>query len=72
MYLNNLNAWMIAIIVVKFLDMAFKINMMQKLNSGMSLEEVMPMNIKITPLFRYFNVLFYPFLFAIANGLVFN
>ena len=46
-YLNNFNGWMLSIILVKFLDMAFKINMMQKLNSGQSLEEVMPINIKI-------------------------
>jgi hypothetical protein len=52
--------------------MAFKINMMQKLSSGLEIHEVMPINIKITIFFRYFNVLLYPASFAIANGMIFN
>ena len=56
----------------EFLDMAFKINMMQRLSSGLEIHEVMPMNVKMTPLFRYFNVLLYPFCFAMANGMIFN
>ncbi|PLY10545.1 MAG: hypothetical protein C0626_06145 [Arcobacter sp.] len=71
-YLNNFNFWMSSIIVIKFLDMAFKINMMQKLSSGLEIHEVMPINIKITLFFRYFNVLLYPASFAIANGMIFN
>ena len=71
-YLNNFNFWMGSIIVIKFLDMAFKINMMQKLSSGLEIHEVMPINIKITTFFRYFNVLIYPASFAIANGMIFN
>lgn len=71
-YLNNFNFWMASIVVVKFLDMAVKLNMMQKLSSGLEIHEVMPMNVKMTPLFRYFNVLLYPFCFAMANGMIFN
>lgn len=71
-YLNNFNGWMISIIIIKFLDMAFKINMMQKLNQGMSLQEVMPINMKMSNFFRYFNVIAYPFTFAIANSMIFN
>jgi len=71
-YLNNFNFWMSSIIIIKFLDMAFKINMMQKLSSGLEIHEVMPINIKITIFFRYFNVLLYPASFAIANGMIFN
>jgi len=71
-YLNNFNFWMCSIIVIKFLDMAFKLNMMQKLSSGLEIHEVMPLNIKITPFLRYFNVLLYPATFAIANGMIFN
>lgn len=71
-YLNNFNFWMASIVIVKFLDMAVKLNMMQKLSSGLEIHEVMPMNVKMTPLFRYFNVLLYPFCFAMANGMIFN
>jgi hypothetical protein len=71
-YLNNFGFWMSSIIVVKFLDMAVKLNMMQKLSSGADIKEVMPMNIQMTLLFRYFNVLLYPFCFAVGTGLLFN
>lgn len=71
-YLNNFDFWMSSIVIVKFLDMAFKINMMQKLSSGLEIHEVMPMNVKMTPLFRYFNVIIYPTSFAIANGMIFS
>ena len=71
-YLSNFNFWMSSIVIVKFLDMAFKINMMQKLSSGLEIHEVMPIDIKMTPLLRYFNVLLYPFCFALANGMIFN
>lgn len=71
-YLNNFDFWMASIVIVKFLDMAVKLNMMQKLTSGLEIHEVMPMNVKMTPLFRYFNVLLYPFCFAMANGMIFN
>lgn len=71
-YLNNFGFWMSSIIVVKFLDMAVKLNMMQKLNNGQDIKEIMPINVKMTNLFRYFNVLVYPFCFAVATGLLFN
>lgn len=71
-YLDNFGFWMSSIIVIKFLDMAFKLNMMQKLASGLEIHEVMPMNMKMTNLFRYFNVIIYPFCFAVATGLLFK
>lgn len=70
MYLNNFSFWMSSILVIKFLDIAFKLNMMQKISKGSSVEEVMPINIKMTPLFRYMNVLIYPLSFIFAVGLI--
>ncbi|WP_226896409.1 hypothetical protein [Poseidonibacter ostreae] len=61
---------MSSILVIKFLDIAFKLNMMQKLSNGSSLEEVMPINVKMTPIFRYMNVLIYPLSFVFAVGLI--
>lgn len=69
-YLNNFSFWMSSILVIKFLDIAFKLNMMQKLSKGSSLEEVMPINVKMTPIFRYMNVLIYPLSFVFAIGLI--
>jgi hypothetical protein len=58
---------MSSIFIVKFADIAFKLSIMKKLSYGISIESIIPMNIKMTPLFRYFNVIIYPltFLFAI-------
>jgi hypothetical protein len=70
MYLNNFSFWMSSILVIKFLDIAFKLNMMQKISKGSNVEEVMPINIKMTPLFRYMNVLIYPLSFIFAVGLI--
>ena len=72
LYLNNYGFWMSSIIIIKFLDMAFKINMMQKLSAGAEIKEVMPLNMKMNNMFRYFNVLMYPFCFAVATGLLFR
>lgn len=70
-YINNFGFWMSSIVIIKFLDMAVKLNMMQKLSNGVDISEVMPMNIKMTSLFRYFNVIIYPATFAIATGILF-
>jgi hypothetical protein len=66
-YFNNFGFWMSSIFIVKFADIAFKLSIMKKLSYGISIESIIPMNIKMTPLFRYFNVIIYPltFLFAI-------
>lgn len=69
-YLSNFSFWMSSILVIKFLDIAFKLNMMKKLSNGLSLEEVMPINVKMTPIFRYMNVLIYPLSFVFAVGLI--
>lgn len=68
-YMNNFSFWMSSILVIKFLDIAFKLNMMQKLSHGLPLEELMPINLNMTPLFRYLNVLIYPLSFVFAVGL---
>ena len=70
LHLNNFGFWMSSILVVKFIDIAFKLSMMQKLSSGSSIEEVMPMNVKMTPLFRYINVLIYPLCYIFATGML--
>jgi hypothetical protein len=67
-YLNNFGLWMSSILVIKFLDISFKLSLMKKLSNGNSIEELMPLNVKMNFFFRYMNVIIYPltFLFAIA------
>lgn len=69
-YLNNFGFWMSSILVIKFLDISFKLSMLKKLSSGLSIEEVMPMDIKMTLLFRYMNVLIYPLSYLFAVGIL--
>ena len=70
LYLNDFSFWMSSILVIKFLDIAFKLNMMKKISNGFSIEEVMPINVKMTIIFRYMNVLIYPISFIFAVGLI--
>lgn len=66
-YFTNFGFWMSSIFIVKFLDISFKLVIMKKLSNGVSIEEIMAINVKMTPILRYFNVIVYPltFLFAI-------
>jgi hypothetical protein len=66
-YLNQDSFLMYTMLLVKFIDMAFKITMMKKLSQGQKMEDVMPVNAKMGFFYRYMNVIIYPisFLFAI-------
>lgn len=66
-YLNNFSFWMSSIFIIKFADLCLKLSIMKKLLNDISIEMIIPMNIKMSLLLRYFNVIVYPltFLFAI-------
>ncbi len=66
-YLNTDSFLMYAMMIIKFVDVAFKITMMKKLSQGQKMEEIMPVNVKMGFVYRYMNVVIYPltFLFAI-------
>ncbi|WP_417326637.1 hypothetical protein [Halarcobacter sp.] len=66
-YLQNNSFWMLSIVGIKFLDIAFKLNIMSKINENTPLEDIMP-NIRIGLLFRYTNVVIYPITFLIATN----
>lgn len=66
-YLQNNSFWMLSIVGIKFLDIAFKLNIMSKINENIPLEDIMP-NIRIGLLFRYANVVIYPITFLIATN----
>lgn len=65
-YLNNFGFWMSSIIVVKFFDIALRLSLVHKLDSGQKMEEILPINVKMNNLFRYINVLIYPLCFIFA------
>ncbi|WP_072682526.1 hypothetical protein [Arcobacter sp. LA11] len=64
-YLQNNSFLLLSIVGIKFLDIAFKINIMTKMSNDIPLEEVMP-NIPMNFFFRYMNVIIYPITFLIA------
>ncbi len=57
---------MSSIIIIKFCDIAFKLNIMKNLSDGKDISSVVPMNINITPIFRYMNLVIYPITFIFA------
>ena len=67
-YLNNFSFWMSSILIIKFLDISFKLSLMKKLSNGTNIEEIIPFNMTMVPILRYMGVLIYPlsFLFAAA------
>ena len=66
--LSNFTFWMNSILIIKFLDISFKLTLMQKLARGKEIAEVIPMDVKMAIVFRYMDVLIYPlsFLFAVS------
>lgn len=66
-YLQNNSFWMLSIVGIKFLDMAFKLNIMAKIKNEVPLEEIMP-NVQMNFFFRYMNAFIYPFTFLIATN----
>ena len=67
-YLNNFSFWMSSILIIKFLDISFKLSLMKKLSNGTNIEEIIPFNMTMVPILRYMVVIIYPlsFLFAAA------
>ncbi len=65
-FLQNNGFLMLSIVGLKFLDIAFKLNILTKISQGIDLQEFMP-NIQMNFFYRYMNALIYPvtFLFAV-------
>ena len=68
MFFNNFGFLMSSIIVMKFLDISFKLFLLNKIHKDEDITYLVTMDIKCTLFLRYFNVILYPitFLFAIA------
>ncbi|QKF78559.1 hypothetical protein CP964_14130 [Arcobacter defluvii] len=68
-YLNNFGFLMSSILILKFLDISFKLILMKNLLNGREIDELLQFNMQITPLFRYMNVIIYPITFIFATTL---
>ena len=65
-YLNNFTIWLNAIIVLKFLDIMFKLTLMKKISNNEAIETIIPVNMEMSYYLRYLNVLIYPSCFLVA------
>ena len=61
---------MSSIFIIKFVDISLKLSIMKKLLNGINIEEIIPMNINMSPILRYFNVVVYPLTFLFAIKLI--
>lgn len=59
--------WMLSIFVLKFVDIVFRIYLMQKIEKNEDLEILLSDDIKMNLFLRYFNILIYPSLFLIST-----
>jgi len=67
--LNNFGFFMSSIIVLKFLDISFKLLLMKRLSNGKNIEELIPINMPVSAVLRYLNVLIYPSCFLLFVSL---
>ena len=61
-YLQNYTFLMTSIVAIKFLDILFKITIMQKITKNIKLDEIIP-NIEMGFTLRYLNLIIYPLSF---------
>ncbi len=66
MKFNNFGFLMSSIIVLKFLDISFRLFLMNKIDKDEDITYLVPMDIEYTSLLRYFNVILYPSTFILA------
>jgi len=59
-YLNLFNFWMSSIIVMKFVDISFRLHIITKMGQGIELNQILPLDINMNNYFRYLNAVIYP------------
>ncbi|MEA3354217.1 MAG: hypothetical protein U9Q33_10410 [Campylobacterota bacterium] len=64
--LNNFSILMSSIIIVKFIDISFRLHLMNKIDKDEDISNLIPMDIPMNILLRYMNVIIYPTLFLFA------
>ncbi|MCK5294608.1 MAG: hypothetical protein KAJ49_08155 [Arcobacteraceae bacterium] len=57
--LNNFGFWMSSIIVVKFIDISFRLNLMKKIDNDEDIKTMIPFDMPMNIYFRYMNLFIY-------------
>jgi hypothetical protein len=63
---NNFNFFMSSIIVMKFLDISFRLFLLSKIDDNQNINKYVPFNFEMKNIFKYMNVIIYPFMFIFA------
>ena len=59
MKLNNFGFMMSSIIVLKFLDISFRLSIMNKIENNQSIKHILPIDIKMDGIMQYLNIILY-------------
>jgi hypothetical protein len=60
---NLFDIWIVSIVCMKFFEIVFKLNLMEKIKKDEPITEIIPNDIQVNFLLRYTNVLLYPLAF---------
>ena len=65
--LNEFGFWMSSIVILKFVDIAFRLHLITKIDNDEPIDQLIPFDFKMTLPLRYMNAIIYPamFLFVI-------
>jgi len=64
--LNHFSFLMNLIIILKFVDISFRLNLSKKIDNNEDISSIVPMDINYNVVLRYINVLIYPTLFFLS------
>jgi len=64
--LNNFNFWMSSIVIMKFIDISFRLFLLSKIDNDEPIDKYVPINFNISLPLRYINTLIYPSIFLLA------
>ena len=66
---NLFDIWIITIVAMKFFEIVFKLNLMEKIRKDEPITDMIPNDIQVSFLLRYTNVILYPlaFLFSVMG-----
>lgn len=65
--LNNYDFLMNLIIIIKFVDISFRLNLCKKIDNDEDISLILPVNLEYNMVYRYINVLIYPATFFLSR-----
>jgi len=64
--LNNFSLLMSSIVVLKFVDISFRLHLVNKIDKDEDISNLIPYNLPMNNIFRYINVFIYPTTFILS------